>query len=254
MTKWRYPVIFQILSNLALHESGAVAIMEANVLNSMEKLLRSRPTDPYQHIFSMLKSLTSYESTCPHAPPPAWDSLAVVDRALWLISRVPHLKLPPVTAGTVSVEAMLLHHIVNMLEAPNAGDKQESLLFLIRFSQSPREDPKGRKRTPTAAVIDLLTRMARWREGAEGMVAAKVLNDVLDGLQSFDPQIRSSTCLLLLELVGHESTVEAVIATVPRNDIGALLRDKYYKVREYGADILQILDATLERIGNSLCQ
>jgi hypothetical protein len=61
--KWRYPVIFQILSHLALRGSSAVAIVGANVLNFIEKLLRSRPTDLYQHIFSMLENLASHEST-----------------------------------------------------------------------------------------------------------------------------------------------------------------------------------------------
>ncbi|KAJ7266206.1 hypothetical protein C8J57DRAFT_1229605 [Mycena rebaudengoi] len=61
--KWRYAVIFQILSHLVRYdESSAVAVVEANILNSVEKLLRSRLTDLYEHIFSMLESLASHES------------------------------------------------------------------------------------------------------------------------------------------------------------------------------------------------
>jgi hypothetical protein len=56
-------VIFQILSNLALHESTAVAVVAANILNAVENLLISRPTDLYWHIFSMLENLASHEST-----------------------------------------------------------------------------------------------------------------------------------------------------------------------------------------------
>jgi hypothetical protein len=58
-----YQVILEILSDLALHESTAVAIVEANILNSVENHLRGRPTDPYQNIFRMLENLASHEST-----------------------------------------------------------------------------------------------------------------------------------------------------------------------------------------------
>ncbi|KAJ7232524.1 hypothetical protein C8J57DRAFT_172525 [Mycena rebaudengoi] len=55
--------ILRIISKLASHESTAVAIVEANILNSVEKLLRSRHTDLYQYIFPMLENMASHEST-----------------------------------------------------------------------------------------------------------------------------------------------------------------------------------------------
>jgi hypothetical protein len=62
--KWRYAVIFQIVSHLELHdESSAVAAVEANILDSIKKLLRSLDTDLRRHIFSILERLASYEST-----------------------------------------------------------------------------------------------------------------------------------------------------------------------------------------------
>ncbi|KAJ7232517.1 hypothetical protein C8J57DRAFT_1480634 [Mycena rebaudengoi] len=191
MVKWRYPVIFQLLSHLALHESGAVAIVEANVLDSVEKLLKSRPTDLYEHIFPMLKSLASHESTV----------AAVLNMRLY------------------DLLATLWHDGL------------------------------------TLPVIDLLACMARWQDGAEGVVATTALDNALDGLYSLRPQIRSSTCRLLQELVRHESTVQAVITAVRRGDIVALLIDWNYFVREGAVATLQILDATVERIiGSSPAQ
>jgi hypothetical protein len=61
--QWHCRVIFDILSHLTLHESSAVAIVEANGLNSVGKLLGSRPTNLYPHIFPMLEIFASYEST-----------------------------------------------------------------------------------------------------------------------------------------------------------------------------------------------
>ncbi|KAJ7202195.1 hypothetical protein C8J57DRAFT_1543419 [Mycena rebaudengoi] len=48
--------ISRMVSNITLHESSAVAVVEANILNSVEILLRSRPTDMYWHIFPMLEN------------------------------------------------------------------------------------------------------------------------------------------------------------------------------------------------------
>lgn len=64
-------------------------------------------------------------------------------------------------------------------------------------------------------------------------VAPKVLDNIRKGLLlPLDGDIQSSTCKLLRALIWHESTVQAVVAIVSREDIVALLRDG-------------ILDATL---------
>jgi hypothetical protein len=55
--------ILWIISNLASHESTAIAVVEANTLNTVEKRLRSCSADLYQYIFPMLESLASHEST-----------------------------------------------------------------------------------------------------------------------------------------------------------------------------------------------
>ncbi|KAJ7266207.1 hypothetical protein C8J57DRAFT_1229606 [Mycena rebaudengoi] len=115
-----------------------------------------------------------------------------------------------------------------------------------------RENSDGRQITLTVTVIKLLASIAGWREGAEGLVTPKLLNDVLSGLQSLNDSIRLSMCELLLALVGHESTVQAVVAIVPREDIAALLSDWNNQVRESAAETLRELDATLEIIEGNL--
>ncbi|KAJ7248777.1 hypothetical protein C8J57DRAFT_1724161, partial [Mycena rebaudengoi] len=201
--KWRYPVILQTLSLLTLHnESSAVAVVEANILNSVEKLLGSRPTDLYQHIFQMLESLASHESTAKatvHILPldmlgTLWryvslqlhissgvykliqqsvDDIApidtltrlwagvtaklfddsrkataeatcgslvalvchsdmpqVVDGALWVLSRVPHIKFPAVTTR-ISVDAERLGRLVDVLKGPNTAKWRYPVIFQI---------------------------------------------------------------------------------------------------------------------------
>ncbi|KAJ7253814.1 hypothetical protein C8J57DRAFT_1658841 [Mycena rebaudengoi] len=58
-----YPAIFQILSHMAFQEDIEVSVVEANLLNPVEKLLRSPLTYLHRHIFSMLERLASHEST-----------------------------------------------------------------------------------------------------------------------------------------------------------------------------------------------
>ncbi|KAJ7232536.1 hypothetical protein C8J57DRAFT_1480642 [Mycena rebaudengoi] len=204
--KWRYPVIFQILSDLALHESRAVAIVEANILNSVEKLLRSRPTDLYKHIFPMLKRLVSCESTA---------------------------------------TAVLNMH----LTSPLTFSIYPEFFKVIQCKSS--EYPYSRHLT--LSVIDLLACIARWQDGAEGVVATTALDNVLDGLHSLDLQIRLFTLMLLQELVGHESTVRTVVEIVPREDISVLTLSSGWSndIPDCAAEILQILDVTLERINGS---
>ncbi|KAJ7253803.1 hypothetical protein C8J57DRAFT_1237060 [Mycena rebaudengoi] len=355
--EWRLPVGVQILSNLALHEPTAVTIVEANTLNSVEKLLRSCPADLYQHIFSMLKNLASHELTAMaiihmilldlfstrlrhtvpidelamwwerlvmtkllDAPRQAtaeatcsrrWNIMATISRSPYQIpashsgsihrgkAAPPHCRqaqsseyLRRALSGDISdiippgipqrvmavLEANILTSVEKLLRSRPTDLYQPIFPMLASLASHKstatavlnmrlydllatlwHEDPKGRQHTPTSAVINLLTHIARWREGAEGMVAAKVLNEVLNGLHSLDHWIRLSTCRLLRELVGHQSTVQAVVAIVSREDIVALASKwnnwDYWasKVRRCAAKTLKILDATLERIDSTSC-
>ncbi|KAJ7276042.1 hypothetical protein C8J57DRAFT_1224175 [Mycena rebaudengoi] len=162
---WRYPVIFQMISDLALHEPTAVTVVEANIVNSAEKLLISRPTNLYEHILLMLESLVSHESTVIH-----WRLRGLL----------------------VTLWKYLVHSPFNA----------------------------------TRPVIDMLAhiRVEMWRDGTQGVVKAKLLNDIFGGLQSDNTGMRRYTCRLLRELVRHQSTLHAVMVRIPRDNVEALLR------------------------------
>ncbi|KAJ7244529.1 hypothetical protein C8J57DRAFT_1476808 [Mycena rebaudengoi] len=331
--EWPYSTAIEIISGLALHESSAVAVAEGNILNCVEKHLRSLPTYRYHPIFLILESLVSHESTAmsvirvlpldllgtrwrvdgttPIDPlAMRWEQLVItklldaphkaiaeatcgelvalvcdsdmpriVDGALWLFSRVPRITFPPATIG-ISVETKLLDHIADMLKAPNTPKWRCLLIFqmlphLALHGSSARvvvernllsSMEKLLSCGPTdlyehifpmleslvsiaSVVLDMcrllanlwrecldgdtfiinkvigtLTRIARVPGGAEAVVTAKLLIDILNGLHSTYDSTRSSTCKLLRELVGYESAVRAVVAIVPRKDIVALFR------------------------------
>ncbi|KAJ7276015.1 hypothetical protein C8J57DRAFT_1224151 [Mycena rebaudengoi] len=187
----RDQAIFRILVYLALHESTAVALVEASTLKYIEKQLRSPTATLHPGIYRILDNLVSHKSTA------------------------------------IAVFNMHLYDLLATLW---------------------RENSDGRQITLTVAVIKLLANIARWREGAEGLVTPKLLNDVLSGLQSLNDSIRLSMCALLHALVGHETTVQAVVTIVPREDIVVLLSDWNNRIRESAAETLRELDATLEII------
>jgi hypothetical protein len=55
--------ILRIILKLASHESTAIAVMKANTLNTVEKLLRCHPANLYWYIFLMVENLVSHKST-----------------------------------------------------------------------------------------------------------------------------------------------------------------------------------------------
>ncbi|KAJ7202196.1 hypothetical protein C8J57DRAFT_1260393 [Mycena rebaudengoi] len=193
-TERHYWWIIAIVSNLARHESTVVAVGEADILNSVEKLLRSGPMDLYEDIFFMLERLASHKST-----------------VMAVVKKFPY-DLP------------------------------------AKSSEWLDDDTAPYK---TARVIDTLTRIARYPAGAEGVVTAKLLDNIHGRLQSYNSAIRLSTCRLLRALVGHESTVQDVIAIVPREHIVALLSYRNVRARDCAAEILREIDAKLERNGNN---
>ncbi|KAJ7232576.1 hypothetical protein C8J57DRAFT_1578930, partial [Mycena rebaudengoi] len=195
--KWRYLLIFQMLSHLALHESSATVIVERNVPNSIEKLLRSRPTDLYQHIFPILGSLVSHESTAMAVirmlPLDLFGSLwrdsgisQVVDGALWALSCAPHLKFPPVTTG-LYVEAKLLDHISDMLKALNTPKWRYLLIFQI------------------------LSHLVLHESSARVIVEQNVLNSMEKLLRSRPTDLYKHIFPILESLASHESTATAVL-------------------------------------------
>ncbi|KAJ7275952.1 hypothetical protein C8J57DRAFT_1590226 [Mycena rebaudengoi] len=240
--KWRYLLIFQMLSYRAPHESSARVMMEQNVPNSMKKLLRSRPTDLYPYIFPILENLASHEST----------AMAVIRMlpfdllgTLWrksvddtvpidvLASRLEvlvtsRLLMAPRQAtaeatcnSLVALVWLLMGHYGYYLVFPISSSRRSQLEYLWRQGCSPALRTCSKFRIPQKGTIQCI---ARWQEGAEGVVTAKSLDNIRAGLNSRDVDIRLSTCELLRALIEHESTVQAVVAIVSREYVQALSR------------------------------
>ncbi|KAJ7273832.1 hypothetical protein C8J57DRAFT_1505955 [Mycena rebaudengoi] len=144
-----YEGIFLMLENLASHESSVMAVVRvlppqpawASLASSSKSVDDTTPVDVLAKLWEDLlttKLLDSprqaiAEATCGSLVALVCDSDSVpqvVDGALWALSRVPHLKFPPFTTG-LSVEAQLLDHIADMLDAPITDEWRYTVIFQI---------------------------------------------------------------------------------------------------------------------------
>ncbi|KAJ7477386.1 armadillo-type protein [Mycena latifolia] len=113
----------------------------------------------------------------------------------------------------------------------------ERLVTIIQFRF--RSDPDNYL---TLYALEALSSIAHWPDGAVAVVAANVLYHLTKGLVSQQSGVRRAACRLVVPLVQHESTAQAVARTVPRERLVALLRDKDEDVRESADKALQALD------------
>ncbi|KAJ7494116.1 armadillo-type protein [Mycena latifolia] len=89
---------------------------------------------------------------------------------------------------------------------------------------------------------EALINIAKWPDGAEAMVTAKVLDHVSPGLVSRSPGMHRSACDLLAALARHESTAQAVARAIPRTRLVALLWHPHFYVRESADKALQAIN------------
>ncbi|KAJ7232550.1 hypothetical protein C8J57DRAFT_1578874 [Mycena rebaudengoi] len=235
----RYLRIFRILSHLALHESGAVAILEANVLNSVENLLRSRPTDLYEHIFSMLERLASYESTAMAVvrmlPLEVLGSLwrkSIEDKAPIdiLASRLealvttklmgsPHRAIAETTCG--SFVALMCEN-----EMPNVVyGALWALSLAFPISNSLPNTPEWWH----PVGIQILSNLALHEATAVAIVEANTLNAMEKLLRSRRSDLYQHIFLMLENLASHESTAMAIPHMIPVDQFSTRLLLESYR-------------------------
>jgi len=95
-----------------------------------------------------------------------------------------------------------------------------------------------------SSALRALCGIARSAEGAEAIVTAKALDLIPQWLSAGNRCFLSYACDLLNGLAGHDSTLSAIVRTVPRERLVFLLTDTY--VQEKAEQLLNKIDAYLE--------
>ncbi|KAJ7494172.1 hypothetical protein FB451DRAFT_451775 [Mycena latifolia] len=158
-----------------------------------------------------------------------------------------------------AVAAHILEHVPKWFASPDSLMRESAgylLKKLVWYQSTARAvmDPKLCAQLVTILglypdnhlafnALEALASIADWPNGAEAVVAAKALDHITNTLESRHYWVRQSTCNLLTALARHESTVQAVARSVPRERLVALSRDHYFDA----AKVLQAIDDYLAR-------
>jgi hypothetical protein len=73
-------------------------------------------------------------------------------------------------------------------------------------------------------VTYTLSQIARWVDGAKGVIDAKALDHLLRLLESPNPVTREWACVLVQELASHEATAPDILQLKPIPQLESLLQ------------------------------
>ncbi|KAJ7268342.1 hypothetical protein C8J57DRAFT_1469055 [Mycena rebaudengoi] len=214
---------------------GASAAVDARILDDIVEVLKaSTPTDG-EHLIEVCRTSSDL----------AWHrstAVAVVG------ANVPHyaeelLKLPFPPLTHVYLCRILAYLVLHESTATAVLSMRpcEQLVSLLRVSIRDADNVTAH------SVFCTFARMARSPEGAKVVVASAVLDHVPEGIASRDWLAQFSACDLLCKLAGHPSTIPALLRSVPRDVLVALLSDKTATIRDRAAETLRRIHKVLKR-------
>jgi hypothetical protein len=126
----------------------------------------------------------------------------VIDGALWILSRLPHIKFPPVTTG-LSVEAKLLDRLSDMLEHSSTTEQ-------------------------SYWIIEIVSHLARDKSTAIIVAEGNILNSLKKHLRSLPTdqyyQLMWKMTPILESLASHKSTAMAILHMIPLDLFSTRLR------------------------------
>ncbi|KAJ7705659.1 armadillo-type protein [Mycena olivaceomarginata] len=238
------PYVTCTLSQIARWEEGAKSVVDAKALDHVLVLLKSPDSSARKWACVLTGYLAFRESTAPAIlklnPSVQLVSLLddedhVVRWATYTLSQIARW----VDGVKDVVDAKALDHVLRLLKSPNLDTRRWACglaLALHAFTA-----PGILKVNPSMQLVSLLddedflvyqatyalSQIARWEEGAQGVVDAKALDHVLTLLKSPNPDTRRCACELAGHLALHESTASAISKLNPSVQLVSLLGETY---------------------------
>ncbi|KAJ7355645.1 armadillo-type protein [Mycena albidolilacea] len=238
------------LSRIAYWVDGAKAVIDTKALNHILRLLESPNPDTRRWACELAGHLALHESTTSAifklTPSVQLVSLLgdkdyVVCRAMFALSRIACW----VYGATAVVDAKALNHVLRLLESPNPDSRRSACELVGHVATHEATAPAVLQLKPCEQIVSLLgdedssvpyvthalSQIARWVDGAKGVVDAKALDHILRLLKSPNPDTRRWACELVGRAATHETTSHAVLQLKPCEQIVSLLGDEDYVVR-----------------------
>ncbi|KAF7353713.1 hypothetical protein MVEN_01056400 [Mycena venus] len=251
-TAWR------AVSEIATSPFGAEAVVKAKVLDLVPRALLSPDKDVWISACNVVERLAGHESTSPieiRALPEflggfaLFDNVNVIQPAWRIVSRI---ATTPLGAEAV-VKAKVLDLVPRALLSPDIDVRLSACNVVERLAGHELTFPVVVHALPEflgvftlfddVSVIQtawrIVSRIATSPLGAEALVKANVLVLVLGALSQ--SPTRTTACQLLETLVGHESTMPALISALPdflEVAFANLLDDAYG--RDFGSALVVI--------------
>ncbi|KAJ7430497.1 armadillo-type protein [Mycena galericulata] len=194
-----------LAGNLARHESTSVHILDVNLLERLVSLLRDAESGVIRQATSALGNLAYWVD----------GAQAVINANTW-----PHLSelLESASEQIREKACVLVGNLArheSSLAAILSANPCETLVSLLRDT-----DSDGVIQQATYALQNL----AYWPDGAQAVIHANMLQNLLELLESASEQIREKACLVVGNLARHESSLAAILAVNPFKRLVSLLR------------------------------
>ncbi|KAJ7712827.1 armadillo-type protein [Mycena olivaceomarginata] len=237
-------ILSELADRVKCSEVEARAIVDSLVFRHIPSMLGSPDPRTRRSSCSLLGNLMSRKSTASAVlelePCEQLVSLLsdekhsdVIREATYTLSQITHR----VDGAKGVVDAKALDHIPRLLESPNPETRKWACELMGNLAFHESTAPAILKLNPSMQLVSLLdaedslvcwatytlSEIARWLDGAKGMVDAKVLDHVPRLLKSPNPETQKWACELMGNLAFHESTALAMLKLNPSTQLVSLL-------------------------------
>ncbi|KAJ7924085.1 armadillo-type protein [Mycena leptocephala] len=236
------------LCGIACEPDGAQAAVDAKVLDHVIELLQSPWMEVRKWACWLVGRLAFHGSRAPPlelklliSSQVSDENIVVMEGATYALSQVPR----SADGARTAVDAKVLGFLLDLLASSTAVREWACWLvgnlasqgaiapasLKVRLCEKLVYLLRGKNVDVTAGAMYALSQVARSVDGAQAAVRAKVLGHVVDFFESPSAEVRRWSCRLVGNLVRHETTAPAVLASSSSRWLLFLLLDTEVAIR-----------------------
>ncbi|KAJ7915917.1 armadillo-type protein [Mycena leptocephala] len=236
------------LAEIAISTAGARAVVSANVLDHIVQVLGSPSAEVREWSCRLVGNLASHEAIAP-----AVFELKPCVRRLVSLLRDTHADVIVEAIHTLSAtarwsvgaetatDAAVVDHIAELLQSQNikirnascelvrnlaSHESTASTLLMMKPAAQLVSFLWDEDHTVVSKVVHALAQVAAWPDGAQAAVNANVVDYLTELLRSPSVEVQKASCILIRELVYHDSIAPAILTMNPCVPLVSLLQNK----------------------------
>ncbi|KAF7356863.1 hypothetical protein MVEN_01022000 [Mycena venus] len=242
-------------AKIARHMNGAQAVVDAKATDYILDLLKSQSPDVRRQTCELVAELARHVSTAPAifklqpyvqlAYLLRYDYFDVVGSAMRAFAKI--ARQMDGDGAQAIVDTRTTDYILDLLESQSPDVRRRACELVTELARHGSTAPAIFKLQPYVQLVSLLfddhsdvvasamrafAKIARWMDGAQSIVDAKVTDHILDVLESQSPDVRRRTCELVGWLAFHKLTASAILKLKPYSQLVYLLRDPDADIRD----------------------